>query len=95
MEVEQLTEWLWCLRTPVVQAYAVRDGEGFDLIDTSTAGQEDVILGALASVAGGDARIFDVLVTHGHDDHTGSAAALAERTGARAGPERRCAGHRG
>ncbi|MGZ6572237.1 MAG: MBL fold metallo-hydrolase [Solirubrobacteraceae bacterium] len=83
MDVEQLTEWLWCLRTPVVQAYAVRDREGFDLIDTSTAGQEDAILDALASVAGGDAQIFDLLVTHGHDDHTGSAAALADRTGAR------------
>jgi glyoxylase-like metal-dependent hydrolase (beta-lactamase superfamily II) len=83
MDVEQLTEWLWCLRTPVVQAYAVRDRDGFDLIDTSTAGQEDAILDALASVAGGDAQIFDLLVTHGHDDHTGSAAALADRTGAR------------
>jgi glyoxylase-like metal-dependent hydrolase (beta-lactamase superfamily II) len=83
MDVEQLTEWLWCLRTPLVQAYAVRDREGFDLIDTSTAGQENAILDALASVAGGDVRIFDLLVTHGHDDHTGSAAALADRTGAR------------
>jgi len=27
--------------------------------------------------------IGDILLTHGHDDHTGSAAALAERTGAR------------
>ena len=47
MDVEQLTEWPWCLRTPVVQAYAVRDREGFDLIDMSTAGQEDAILDAL------------------------------------------------
>jgi hypothetical protein len=24
MELERVTDWLWCLRTPVVQAYAVR-----------------------------------------------------------------------
>jgi glyoxylase-like metal-dependent hydrolase (beta-lactamase superfamily II) len=83
MVVEQLTDWLWCLRTPVVQAYAVRDRDSFNLIDASTAGEEDAILAALGPVAGGDVRIRDVLLTHGHDDHTGSAAALVERTGAR------------
>jgi hypothetical protein len=41
---------LWCLRTPVVQAYAVRQGNGLDLIDTSTVGQDGAILDALASV---------------------------------------------
>jgi hypothetical protein len=24
MDVEQITDWLWCLRTPLVQSYAVR-----------------------------------------------------------------------
>ena len=28
-------------------------------------------------------RVYEVLLTHGHDDHVGSAAALAARTGAR------------
>jgi glyoxylase-like metal-dependent hydrolase (beta-lactamase superfamily II) len=83
MDVEQLTDWLWCLRTPVVQAYAVRERDGFNVIDASTAGAEAAILGALGSVAGDEVRIADVLVTHGHDDHIGSAAALADRTGAR------------
>jgi glyoxylase-like metal-dependent hydrolase (beta-lactamase superfamily II) len=86
MELEQVTDWLWCLRTPVVQAYAVRHGDGFNLIDASTAGQDCAILDALASVAGStadDVAVGDVLLTHGHDDHTGSAAALARRTGAR------------
>jgi hypothetical protein len=39
VEVDQLTEWLWCLRTPIVQAYAIRDRDGFNLVDTTTAGQ--------------------------------------------------------
>jgi glyoxylase-like metal-dependent hydrolase (beta-lactamase superfamily II) len=86
MDVEQITDWLWCLRTPLVQAYAVRHSDGFHLIDTSTAGHDGAILDGLGSVAGStgrDVAIRDVLLSHGHDDHTGSAAALAERSGAR------------
>ncbi len=74
------------LRTPLVQAYAVRHSDGFDLIDASVAGQDDSILAALAGIAGSrpeDVTIADVLLTHAHDDHTGSASALADRTGAR------------
>jgi glyoxylase-like metal-dependent hydrolase (beta-lactamase superfamily II) len=86
MDVEQITDWLWCLRTLLVQANAVRHSDGFHLIDTSTAGHDGAILDGLGSVAGStgrDVAIRDVLLSHGHDDHTGSAAALAERSGAR------------
>lgn len=82
MELERITDWLWCLRTPVVQAYAVRERDGFNLIEASTAGEEDAILELLATLQP-RVRIYDILLTHGHDDHTGSAAALPERTGAR------------
>jgi glyoxylase-like metal-dependent hydrolase (beta-lactamase superfamily II) len=86
MELEQLAAWLWCLRTPIVQAYAVRERDGFNLIDTATAGQESQILQVLASIDGrapDDVNLYEILLTHGHDDHTGSAAALVGRTGAR------------
>jgi hypothetical protein len=52
MELDQLTDWLWCLRTDFVHAYAVREGDGFCLIDTSTAGNEEAILGLLGDLAG-------------------------------------------
>lgn len=86
MELDQVAGWLWCLRTPIVHAYAVRERDGFNLIDTSTAGQHDAILGALAGIDGRPVdrvRVYEMLLTHAHDDHTGSAAALAARTGAR------------
>jgi glyoxylase-like metal-dependent hydrolase (beta-lactamase superfamily II) len=86
MELEQVAGWLWCLRTPIVQAYAVRERDGFNLIDSSTAGQDDAILAVLAGIDGRPlerVRVYGLLLTHGHDDHTGSAAALAARTGAR------------
>jgi hypothetical protein len=25
MELDQINDWLWCLRMPIVQAYAVRE----------------------------------------------------------------------
>jgi glyoxylase-like metal-dependent hydrolase (beta-lactamase superfamily II) len=86
MELEQVTDWLWCLRTPIVQAYAVRERDGFNLVDTTTAGEDAPILEALASIGGQaveEVRIHEVLLTHGHDDHTGAAAALAAETRAR------------
>jgi glyoxylase-like metal-dependent hydrolase (beta-lactamase superfamily II) len=85
MELEQVAGWLWCLRTPIVQAYAVRERDGFNLIDASTAGQDDAILAALPAIDQrpvDQVRVYEMLLTHGHDDHTGSAAALAARTGA-------------
>jgi glyoxylase-like metal-dependent hydrolase (beta-lactamase superfamily II) len=78
MNVDQLADWLWCLRTPIVQCYAIRQGDGFNLIDTSTVGNEDAIIDALGGTA-----IHEIVLTHGHDDHIGSAAKLVERTGAR------------
>lgn len=80
-----LTDWLWCLRTPAVQAYAMRDGDGIVLFDTCLPGHEHAILAALAQVTGdsvGDLRVREIVLTHCHIDHAGSAAALAAITGA-------------
>lgn len=86
MQLEPIGPWLWCLRTDLVQAYAVRHGEGFNLIDASTAGSEEAILGCLATIertASDAVQLHDIVITHGHDDHSGAAAGLARRTGAR------------
>jgi len=86
LDVFEITSWLWGLRTPLVQAYAVRDRDGFNLIDTGIAGGEDAILSGLSDINGQPASevvVNDILLTHGHDDHTGAAAALRDRTGAR------------
>jgi len=88
VDVEQLTDWLFCLRTPVVQAYAVQQSTDFVLIDTGVVGYENAYLKALAEATGAkpeDLRVNEILLTHGHDDHTGSARELARI------PARRCA----
>lgn len=86
VDVEQLTDWLFCLRTPVVQAYAVQQSTDFVLIDTGVVGYENAYLKALAEATGAkpeDLRVNEILLTHGHDDHTGSARELARITGAK------------
>jgi glyoxylase-like metal-dependent hydrolase (beta-lactamase superfamily II) len=86
LTVVALTSWLWRLSTPIVSLYAVRQGSAFNLIDTGTAGGERPILECLAAIDGTpavDVHVEEILLTHGHDDHTGSAAALAALTGAR------------
>lgn len=84
--LEPITDWLYSLRTPVVAVYAIRQSAGFVLLDSGVVGYERAYLHALAQVAGGppeDVRVTEILLTHGHDDHTGSAAALKAITGAK------------
>jgi glyoxylase-like metal-dependent hydrolase (beta-lactamase superfamily II) len=84
--IEPVTDWLYCLRTPVVAVYAIQQAAGFVLVDCGVVGYERAYLEALGTVAGRpphDVRITEILLTHGHNDHTGSAAALSARTGAR------------
>jgi hypothetical protein len=59
MELEQLNDWLWCLRTEIVQAYAIGERNGFNLIDTSTAGSEHTILSLSGDIAGTTPRRSD------------------------------------
>jgi glyoxylase-like metal-dependent hydrolase (beta-lactamase superfamily II) len=73
MELNQLTDWLWCLSTDCVHAYAVGEGDGFCLIDTSTAGNDEAVLELLGGLAGSaqkEVKIVEIFLTHGHSDYT-------------------------
>jgi glyoxylase-like metal-dependent hydrolase (beta-lactamase superfamily II) len=71
------------LQDRFVNAYALDLGGEVVLVDTGTPGNEEAILAALASVGHEAARVSVILLTHAHADHSGSAAALREATGAR------------
>jgi glyoxylase-like metal-dependent hydrolase (beta-lactamase superfamily II) len=66
-------------RLRFVNAYLVREDDGFTLVDTTTSGAADDLIAA-AERAG--APIRRVALTHGHGDHIGSLDALKERLGA-------------
>jgi glyoxylase-like metal-dependent hydrolase (beta-lactamase superfamily II) len=63
-------------RLHVVNAFLVREDDGFTLIDTTMRGAADALIAA-AQRAG--ASIRRIAVTHGHGDHVGSLDALKQR----------------
>jgi len=65
-------------RLRFVNAYLVREDDGFTLVDTTLGGGADDLIAA-ARTAGGEIR--RVALTHGHGDHVGSLDALRERLG--------------
>lgn len=65
-------------RLRFVNAYLVREEDGFTLVDTTTSGGADALI-ADALAAG--APIRRIALTHGHGDHVGSLDALKQRLG--------------
>ena len=65
-------------RLRFVNAYLVREEDGFTLVDTMVGGSADGILAA-AKAAGGAVR--RIALTHGHGDHVGSVDALRSQLG--------------
>jgi glyoxylase-like metal-dependent hydrolase (beta-lactamase superfamily II) len=61
-----------------VNAFLVREDDGFTLVDTTMGRAADALLEA-ASTAGGDIR--RIALTHGHGDHVGALDALKVRLG--------------
>jgi glyoxylase-like metal-dependent hydrolase (beta-lactamase superfamily II) len=61
-----------------VNAYLVREDDGFTLLDTTVGGGADELISA-ARNAGGEIR--RIALTHGHGDHVGSLDALKQRLG--------------
>jgi glyoxylase-like metal-dependent hydrolase (beta-lactamase superfamily II) len=75
MESLTVTPNLTMLTVDGWQLYVWRDGDSVTLIDTGAPGSGAQILAAVSGVD-------RIVLTHGHTDHTGSAAELRESTGA-------------
>lgn len=80
--VEVLPGLLHEFRFAVGQAYLWRDRDSLTLIDAGPPGQADNIAAALADLGLSLTGLRQIVLTHFHDDHVGSAADLAGRSGA-------------
>jgi glyoxylase-like metal-dependent hydrolase (beta-lactamase superfamily II) len=65
-------------RLHFVNAYLVREEDGFTLVDTTTSGATNDLLAAAEE---GGSEIRRIVFTHGHGDHVGSLDALKSRLG--------------
>src|SRR5919199_1627659 len=79
MRTTQITDNLIQLtRLRFVNAYLVREDDGFTLVDTTLKGAGDDLIAA-ARAAGGEIR--RIALTHGHGDHAGAVDELGAALG--------------
>ena len=68
----QITRWRF------VNAFLIREEDGFTLVDTTVGGGADELI---AAARGGGGEIRRIALTHGHGDHVGSLDALKATLG--------------
>ncbi|MCL4477581.1 MAG: MBL fold metallo-hydrolase [Deltaproteobacteria bacterium] len=66
-----------------VNIYAIVQGKNVLIIDTGTPGKADNMLKELAGIGIKPSDVKAVIITHAHPDHTGSCAALIDKTRAK------------
>ncbi|MFF4605553.1 MBL fold metallo-hydrolase [Streptomyces sp. NPDC001339] len=80
----RITPTVWQLPFPVGHVYLVAlPGDGYAAVDTGVPGSAPAVLGALARLGGRPDQLRQIVITHSHIDHMGSAADLVAATGAR------------
>lgn len=82
MQPQPVVPGVYIIPFAIGQVYLwVWDG-GLTVVDTSVAGSADAILQAIEAISKQPGDVREIVLTHFHADHVGSAAELAERTGA-------------
>lgn len=83
MEPTQLSSDVWQVSFPLGHVHIVRLLDGYALVDTGMPGSAPAILDALDRLGAGVRDVRQIVLTHSHVDHMGSASELVAATGAR------------
>jgi glyoxylase-like metal-dependent hydrolase (beta-lactamase superfamily II) len=75
-EVVELTPRLHLIKPRFGQVYLWRDGSQLTMVDTGISGSQDDLAAAFAELGYRRSDLQRVVITHGHEDHAGSAAAV-------------------
>ncbi|MGA4881063.1 MBL fold metallo-hydrolase [Streptomyces lydicamycinicus] len=79
----EITPTVWQLAFPVGHVYLVAlPDDGYAAVDTGVPGSAPAVLDALARLGGRPEQLRQIVLTHSHIDHMGSAADLVAATGA-------------
>jgi glyoxylase-like metal-dependent hydrolase (beta-lactamase superfamily II) len=82
MEITQLLPRLHQVDLEFGQSYLWRDGDELTLVDTGIPGSGEAIAAAVESLGLPRSAIRRIVITHGHEDHAGSAAEIRAWDGA-------------
>jgi glyoxylase-like metal-dependent hydrolase (beta-lactamase superfamily II) len=82
MEIIELLPRLHQVNLDFGQVYLWRDGDELTLVDTGTPGSGEDIESAISSLGLTRSAVRRVVITHGHEDHAGSAAEIRAWHGA-------------
>ena len=78
LNMQQITKNIYQIKLGMVNAFLIEDN-GFTLIDTGYKNSSDKIFDAISKAGKNPNDIKQVILTHAHPDHSGSAAELKKR----------------
>lgn len=78
----RIVDGVYRITSGIVSAYAIDGDEGVTLVDTLVAKRESLIMRSLAEMGRSISDVSAIVLTHGHEDHFGSAAAVKDASGA-------------
>ncbi|MBO0931260.1 MBL fold metallo-hydrolase [Fibrella aquatilis] len=79
--MKQITPSLYQISLGAVNVFVIKDSDGLTLIDTGYKDSTDKIVAAIRKRGENPEAIRQIILTHAHPDHAGSAAAIKNRLG--------------